>query len=67
MLQLTLLPMLQPILQPMPPPTPQTTLPTMQLMLPAPKQMPLQTQDKTLEPNLHRCKITTLKVVSVDV
>jgi hypothetical protein len=39
----------------------------MQLMLPKSKQTPLQTQDKTQESNLHRCKLTTLKAVSVDV
>jgi hypothetical protein len=38
-----------------------------QLTLLAPKQTPLQIQDKTPEPNPHRCKLTTLKVVSVDV
>jgi hypothetical protein len=51
----------------MPLPTLQVTSPTMQLMLPASKQMPLQTQGKMQEPNLHQCKLTTLKVVSVDI
>jgi hypothetical protein len=36
------------------------TSPTTQLTLP-------QTKGKTQEPNLHQCKLTTLKVVSVDV
>jgi hypothetical protein len=58
--------MLQPIVQLMLPPTPQATSPTMQLMLLAPKQTPLQTQEKTLEPNLRRRKLTAPKAVSVD-
>jgi hypothetical protein len=65
--QLSLLPMLQLMLQPMPPSTFRATSPTMQLTLPTPKKMSSQTQDKTQEPNLHQCKLTTVKVVSVNV
>jgi hypothetical protein len=58
--------MLRPILQPMPPLMLQATSPTMQLMLPVHSQMSPPTKDKTLEPNLHRLELTTLKAVSVD-
>jgi hypothetical protein len=42
-----------------------TLPPTLRAMLLTPKQT--QPQGKTLEPNLHQCKLTTLKEVSVDV
>jgi hypothetical protein len=41
--------------------------PKMLLMLPTPKRMTLQTQGKMQELNLHRCKLTALKVVNINV
>jgi hypothetical protein len=45
---------------------PQATSLTTQPMLLAPNQTSQQTQDKSSGLNLHRHKLTTLKVVSVD-
>jgi hypothetical protein len=47
--------------------TPQATSPTMQLMLPTPKQMSMQTQSETQELNLHQRMLIMLKAVCMDV